>query len=77
MAVGLLILPAAAARQWTTRLETLILLAALIGISSALTGLILSIQADLPSGPAIVLCAGSAYLISVVAGGNRKLNRRL
>jgi zinc/manganese transport system permease protein len=77
MAVGLLILPAAAARQWATRLETLILLAALIGISSALTGLILSIQADLPSGPAIVLCAGSAYLISVVAGGNRKLNRRL
>jgi zinc/manganese transport system permease protein len=77
MAVGLLILPAAAARQWTTRLETLILLAALIGISSALTGLILSIQADLQSGPAIVLCAGSAYLISVVAGGNRKLNRRL
>jgi zinc/manganese transport system permease protein len=77
MAVGLLILPAAAARQWATRLETLILLAALIGISSALTGLILSIQADLPSGPAIVLCAGSAYLISVVAGGNRKLTRRL
>jgi zinc/manganese transport system permease protein len=71
MAVGLLILPAAAARHWATRLESLMPLAALIGIGSALTGLVLSFQADLPSGPAIVLCAGGAYLFSVIAGRHR------
>jgi len=76
MAVGLLILPAAAARQWATRLEPLILLAVLIGVASALIGLTLSIQTDLPSGPAIVLCAGSAYLISILAGRNRIQIRR-
>jgi len=77
MAVGLLILPAAAARQWATRLESLMLLAVLIGIGSALAGLVLSFQADLPSGPAIVLCAGSAYLFSVIAGRHRKPTRRI
>jgi zinc/manganese transport system permease protein len=71
MAVGLLILPAAAARQWATRLESLLGLSALIGLAAAIAGLVLSFQVDLPSGPSIVLCAGFAYLLSVIANALR------
>ena len=76
MAVGLLILPAAAARQWATRLESLIGLSALIGLAAAIAGLVLSYQVDLPSGPSIVLCAGLAYLLSVLASTLRIRNGR-
>lgn len=76
MAVGLLILPAAAARQWATRLESLLCLSALIGLAAAIAGLVLSAQVDLPSGPSIVLCAGLAYLLSVIASTVRARNRR-
>jgi len=76
MAVGLLILPAAAARQWATRLESLLALSALIGLAAAVAGLVLSFQVDLPSGPSIVLCAGLVYLLSVVASALRAWNGR-
>ncbi len=46
----------------------LLLLAALIGAASVWLGLLLSYHAGLPSGPCIVLLAGLAYLISVIAG---------
>ncbi|MCU0758042.1 MAG: metal ABC transporter permease [Steroidobacteraceae bacterium] len=77
MAVGLLILPAAAARHWATRLEALLGLSATIGLAAAVAGLMLSFQADLPSGPSIVLCAGLAYLLSVIASALRAHARRL
>jgi zinc/manganese transport system permease protein len=68
MVVGLMMLPAAAARFWSRHLPHLLLLAALIGATSVWLGLLLSYHADLPSGPCIVLLAGLAYLISVIAG---------
>ncbi|MDG1583163.1 metal ABC transporter permease [Pseudomonas sp. GOM6] len=68
MVVGLMMLPAAAARFWTRRLPLLLALAALIGASSVWLGLLLSFYASLPSGPCIVLLAGAIYLISVIAG---------
>lgn len=67
LAVGLMILPAAAARFWTQRVETMCLLAIGIGMASSIGGLLLSYHASLPSGPAIVLSAGVAYAVSVVA----------
>lgn len=68
MVVGLMMLPAAAARFWSRHLPHLLLLAALIGAASVWLGLLLSYHAGLPSGPCIVLLAGLAYLISVIAG---------
>lgn len=68
MVVGLMMLPAAAARFWSRRLPHLLLLAAMIGAASVWLGLLLSYHANLPSGPCIVLLAGLAYLLSVIAG---------
>ncbi len=68
MVVGLMMLPAAAARFWSRRLPALIGIAALFGCLSVWLGLLLSFHYSLPSGPAIVLVAGGLYLLSVVFG---------
>ena len=36
--------------------------------ASSVAGLLLSFHADLPTGPAVVLCAGLAWAVSVLAG---------
>ena len=68
MAVGLMMLPAAAARFWVTGLPAMAGLAVGIGAASGVTGLLLSYHAELPSGPCIVLVCGAAYLVSVLFG---------
>ena len=68
MSVGLMMLPATAARLWTQRLGATIALAALFGIVSAYAGLIGSYALGLPSGPSIVLAAGCVYLVSLIFG---------
>ena len=68
MVVGLMMLPAAAARFWSRQLPILLGLAAAIGALSVYLGLLLSYYANLPSGPCIILLAGFAYLISVIVG---------
>jgi len=68
MAVGLMMLPAAAARMWVRSLPALIALASLIALSAGYVGLVLSFRFDLPSGPAIVLAAGAVYLVSLLGG---------
>jgi zinc/manganese transport system permease protein len=76
MVVGLMMLPAIAARFWSQRLPWLIAISALIGMGSVWLGLLLSYYASLPCGPAIVVVAGSAYLLSVMVGPVRGLLRR-
>ena len=68
MAVGIMILPAAAARFWAMGIGGLIVIAALIASLSSLTGLLLSFHYSLPSGPAIILVAGIAYALSILFG---------
>lgn len=68
LAVGLMMLPAAAARFWCTRVQTLCLLAVAIGAASCASGLLVSYHAGLPSGPAIILAAGVVYVASFLAG---------
>jgi zinc/manganese transport system permease protein len=67
LSVGLMVLPAAAARFWTQRVAAMCFLAIGIGTASCASGLLLSYHASLPSGPAIILSAGLVYLISVIA----------
>lgn len=68
MAVGLMMLPALAARYWSRSLIAGMLVAAFIAMISGYCGLLLSFHADLPSGPAIVLFAGAAYFLSLGCG---------
>ncbi len=68
MAVGLMMLPAAAARFWVTDLLAMAATAAGIGAMAGVIGLLLSYHSELPSGPCIVLVCGLAYVLSVLLG---------
>jgi zinc/manganese transport system permease protein len=68
MAVGLMMLPAIAARHWATEVSGMVYAASAIALASSVIGLLLSYHADLPSGPAIVLMAGAAWAASVLFG---------
>ena len=76
MAVGLMMLPAAAARFWAAEVWSLSLAAAGIAFVSGLAGLLLSYHVNLPSGPAIILVAGFAYLASILLGARDGLIKR-
>lgn len=68
MTVGLMMLPAIAARCWANRLPWMLALAALTGMLSALLGLMWSWYQSLPAGPAIVLTAALFFFFSVLFG---------
>jgi zinc/manganese transport system permease protein len=68
MAVGLMMLPAAAARLWGRQVWSMAAIATAIGCLSGIVGLLISFHADLPSGPSIILTAGAVYVASLVLG---------
>jgi zinc/manganese transport system permease protein len=76
MAVGLMMLPATAARFWAHEVWSLAGVATLIALASAAGGLLLSYHLQLPSGPAIVLLAGAGYIVSFLAGRHDSLLAR-
>ncbi|HEX7969044.1 MAG TPA: metal ABC transporter permease [Stellaceae bacterium] len=71
LAVGPLLLPAAAARCWTRRIGPSMALAAALGVAAGYAGLLLSFFLNLPSGPTIVLVGGALYLLSLLAARYR------
>ncbi len=68
LAVGLMMLPAAAARFWFRDLEPMCIAAIGIGMVSSVAGLLASYHLSIASGPAIILAAGVIFLFSLVAG---------
>ena len=76
MAVGLMMLPATAARFWAAEVWSLAAVAALFAVLSGWGGLLLSYHANLPSGPAIVLLAGTFYMLSLLMGRRDSLLAR-
>lgn len=68
MAVGIMVLPAAAARFWAASIGGMIAVAVAVAMLASMTGLLLSYHYSLPSGPAIILVAGIAYGMSIVFG---------
>ncbi len=68
MAVGLMMLPAAAARMWSADISAMSIIACAIGVASAYLGLIVSFHTGAPSGPLVILVAGLFYLVSLVFG---------
>ncbi|PID61230.1 MAG: zinc ABC transporter permease [Gammaproteobacteria bacterium] len=69
MAVGLMVLPATAARYWASTITTQLILGFLFSLASCWIGLALSyIFSETPSGPAIVLVAGGFFILSAIFG---------
>ena len=70
MAIGIMILPATAARFWAQTIDGILLIAMLISFAGCYTGLLLSFHFDLPAGPAIILALGIVYITSLFIGVN-------
>ncbi len=68
MAIGIMVLPAAAARFWVKTLDLTLIVSVLFGFTGCYVGLLSSYYFDLPTGPAIVLSIGILYLISLLIG---------
>lgn len=68
MVVGIMMLPAAAARFWVVSVAGQMALAAWLGAIASYAGLLFSYYANVPASPAIILCAGIVYFVSVTTG---------
>jgi len=64
--VGMLIAPGIAARQWTNKLNQMVILSAVFGAFAGSTGAILSaVDANVPTGPMIIVMAFLLVVISI------------
>lgn len=71
---AMLVAPAVAARQWTDKLNRMVLLAASFGALAGVSGTIISSSASrIPTGPTIVLCATVIVGFSIAFAANRGL----
>src|ERR1700693_924481 len=68
LAVGLMILPAGIARFWSRDITGMICIAVASAVVSGYSGLVLSFQTRVPSGPAIILVAAVLYIGSGLFG---------
>jgi len=66
LAIGPMLLPAAAALCWTQKIWPTIALNVALGIAADYAGLLISYYGNLPSGPAIVLAGGIIYGLSLI-----------
>lgn len=68
MAVGLMMLPAIAARHFSRNVGGMVLVAVGFALAATFIGLLASYHLDLPSGPAIVLVAALFWMVSLAFG---------
>lgn len=68
MVVGIMMLPATAARFWAVTVGGQMRLAAVLGALASFLGLLVSFHADVPASPAIILVAGILYFLSILLG---------
>jgi manganese/iron transport system permease protein len=76
LVVAMLITPAATAQMLTVRFMRLMLLAAVVGIASAVAGLYLSYWLNVASGATIVLVQTGLFLLALVVGPRGLIARR-
>lgn len=76
MSVGLMMLPAIAARHWSDQLAGQVRVAVLLACLSSFGGLVLSFNLDIPAGPAIVMTAGGFWIVSLLTGPRASLWRQ-
>jgi zinc/manganese transport system permease protein len=77
MAVGIMILPAAASRLWAKTLPAMLACAVVLAFVSGVVGLLASFHLDVPAGPAIVLTAGLAHVASILLAPGGAFGARL
>lgn len=68
MCVGLMMLPAAAARFWRQELPGMMVCAMILALLASFIGLTSSFYLALPAGPAVVLSAAILFFISILLG---------
>jgi zinc/manganese transport system permease protein len=68
MAVGIMLLPAVAARFWVEDVAGMIAVAIGTAFVASFTGLLFSYYADVPTGPAVILSCGAFYFLSLLVG---------
>jgi zinc/manganese transport system permease protein len=68
MAVGIMLLPAVAARFWAEDVAGLIAVAVASAFACSVAGLLVSYYAGAPTGPAVILSCGVFYLLSMLVG---------
>lgn len=68
---AMILIPASTAYQLTSSLMTLTLYSTIIGVTTAVAGVVISATWDVPSGPAIVLLATTVFFISVLLSPKR------
>ena len=73
LVVALLVTPGATASLLVRRFGPMVVVAAGLGLTSAVAGMYASYHADLPSGPAIVLIAGALFVLALLAAPRRGL----
>jgi ABC-type Mn2+/Zn2+ transport system permease subunit len=65
LAGALVVIPAAVARQWTSRLSRFLTISALVSIGSVALGMALASNLHLNQGPAVVAVAAGAFALSL------------
>ena len=68
---AMILIPASTAYQLTSSLRTLTLYSIVIGVTTAVAGVVISATWDVPSGPAIVLLATTVFFTSVLLSPKR------
>ena len=68
---AMILIPASTAYQLTSSLRTLTVYSIVIGVTTAVAGVVISATWDVPSGPAIVLLATTVFFISVLLSPKR------
>jgi manganese/iron transport system permease protein len=76
LVVAMLVTPAATAQLLTVRFTRVMVLAGVVGITSAVVGLYLSYWLDVASGATIVLVQTGAFLLALLLGNRGLLGRR-
>ena len=77
LVIALLVTPASAARLFTDNLETMMVLAALIGIAGSVLGVWLAWSFDSPTGATIVLCVTAIFGLSWLFAPKRGVLRTI
>lgn len=76
LVVAMLVTPAATAQLLTVRFTRVMVVAGVVGITSAIVGLYLSYWLDVASGATIVLVQTGAFLLALLLGNRGLLGRR-
>ncbi len=72
---AMIVTPAAAAYQWSYRINRIILLSMLFGAFSSFLGLFFSYELDLPSGATITITVSIVFVISMIFSPKRRAGK--